>query len=81
MEYKASCYCALTYYQHMKRMKVLANAKRLESLPEEKYNNLIEKEYLKVFGNILDWNNLRTYTEKMQWEKIYNKKGRTFYSP
>ena len=61
------------YYQHMKRMKVLANAKRLESLPEEKYNNLIEKEYLKVFGNILDWNNLRTYTEKMQWEKIYNK--------
>ena len=61
------------YYQHMKRMKVLANAKRLESLPEEKYNDLIEKEYLKVFGNILDWNNLRTYTEKMQWEKIYNK--------
>ena len=61
------------YYQHMKRMKVLANAKRLESLPEEKYNNLIEKEYLKVFGNILDWNNLRTYTEKMQWEKIYDK--------
>lgn len=61
------------YYQHMKRMKVLANAKRLESLPEEKYNDLIEKEYLKVFGNILDWNNLRTYTEKMQWEKIYDK--------
>ncbi|MBO1871819.1 glycosyltransferase [Lachnoanaerobaculum sp. Marseille-Q4761] len=57
----------------MKRMKVLANAKRLESLPEEKYNDLIEKEYLKVFGNILDWNNLRTYTEKMQWEKIYDK--------
>jgi hypothetical protein len=54
-------------------MKVLANAKRLESLPEEKYNDLIEKEYLKVFGNILDWNNLRTYTEKMQWEKIYDK--------
>ena len=61
------------YYQHMKRMKVLANAKRLESLPEEKYNDLIEKEYLKVFGNVLDWNNLRTYTEKMQWEKIYDK--------
>ena len=61
------------YYQHMKRMKVLANAKRLESLPEEKYNDLIEKEYLKVFGNILNWNNLRTYTEKMQWEKIYDK--------
>ena len=61
------------YYQHMKRMKVLANAKRLESLPEEKYSDLIEKEYLKVFGNILDWNNLRTYTEKMQWEKIYDK--------
>ena len=61
------------YYQHMKRMKVLANAKRLESLPEEKYNDLIEKEYLKVFGNILDWNNLRTYTEKVQWEKIYDK--------
>ncbi len=61
------------YYQHIKRVKVLANAMRLEKLPEEKYTDLIEKEYFKIFGRTLDWNNLRTYTEKMQWEKIYNK--------
>ena len=61
------------FYQHIQRVRVLENTKILKNVPEEEYPQLIEKEYKKIFGHSLDWNNLQTYTEKMQWEKIYDK--------
>ena len=35
-----------------------------------------KKLYQKYTGNELDWNNLKRYTEKMQWEKLFNKDER-----
>lgn len=32
----------------------------------------LSKIYLERTGNELDWNNLTSYTEKMQWAKIYD---------
>lgn len=60
-------------YQHIQRMKLLKKTKKFESIPEDKYAEVIEEEYSKVLGHTLNWNNLQTYTEKMQWEKIYDK--------
>ena len=54
-------------------MKILKKIKKMENVPEDKYAELIENEYLKVLGHSLNWDNLQTYTEKMQWEKIYDK--------
>lgn len=34
--------------------------------------NYIAKTYKKCIGRDLDWNNLRTYTEKMQYSKLYD---------
>ena len=61
------------FYQHTQRMKILKKIKKMENVPEDEYAELIENEYLKVLGHSLDWDNLQTYTEKMQWEKIYDK--------
>lgn len=61
------------FYQHMQRLKVIKRIKKMEVISEKEYNKLIEEEYLKVLGHSLNWNNLQTYTEKMQWEKIYDK--------
>ncbi|MCR5399138.1 MAG: glycosyltransferase [Lachnospiraceae bacterium] len=42
------------------------------SIPESEYRNILTQKYEKIFGYELDWNNLTTYTEKMQWDKLYN---------
>lgn len=61
------------FYQHIQRVKKLKIIKKMEIIPETEYPKLIENEYQKTLGHCLDWNNLHTYTEKMQWEKIYDK--------
>lgn len=61
------------FYRHIQRVKVLKKAERMEALPTTEYPKLIETEYQKKIGHSLDWNNLQTYTEKMQWEKLYDK--------
>lgn len=60
-------------YRHTRRMTVLKKAKKMEAVPEEEYAKLVEIEYKKAFGHRLDWNNLQTYTEKMQWEKLFDR--------
>ena len=34
----------------------------------------IERKFRKAMGYRLDWNNLRTFSEKLQWLKLYNRK-------
>jgi len=42
-----------------------------QSLEEQK--NAVAAMYKERIGRELDWDNLQTYTEKMQWEKLYDK--------
>lgn len=44
-----------------------------KSLKEEDYSNALAKIYKKKMGEELDWSNLKTYNEKMQWAKLYDK--------
>jgi len=60
------------YYQHLKRMHRIHKINRIKKMPFEKQLNLIEQTYAERVGHLLDWNNLRTYTEKMQWAKVYD---------
>lgn len=43
------------------------------SLAESRYPEELAKVYKNMTGQELDWNNLRTYNEKMQWAKLYDK--------
>jgi len=43
------------------------------SVSESKYPDLLAKIYRKTTGLELNWNNLVTYNEKMQWAKLYDK--------
>ena len=44
-----------------------------DRIPAVEFPLLLAKIYKQRFGHELDWNNLQTYTEKMQWEKLFNK--------
>lgn len=51
--------------QHFKKMKF-----RRQTIDEQKKS--LEKMFKKKIGRQLDWNNLQTYCEKMQWEKLFD---------
>ena len=46
--------------------------KRLKKYSNEERQRHISKMYYSRTGLRLDWNNLSTYTEKMQWAKLYD---------
>lgn len=61
------------YYQHLQRRRVIRNIEKLKKLSFEQQLLILSKMYEKRIGHPLDWSSLNTYTEKMQWEKIYHK--------
>ncbi|MCX0383542.1 ATP-grasp fold amidoligase family protein [Clostridium perfringens] len=62
-----------SFYGHLSRRKLIRDINKRKKIDEKQYPQMLAKEYKLRIGHELDWNNLRTYTEKMQWEKIYNK--------
>lgn len=60
-------------YAHQKRKANIRRIEKIKKMPFEKQLLILEDMYEKRIGHKLDWNNLRTYTEKMQWEKVYHK--------
>lgn len=69
---KSSFPKAYEYYKHFQRMKMISKANYLSTLTVEDYKKILEEDYFSRIGHKLDWDNLKNYTEKMQWEKIYN---------
>lgn len=57
---------------HLRRRKQIKEINRIKRLSEREQLQLISQTYFKYIGHKLDWNCLRTYTEKMQYEKFYN---------
>lgn len=60
-------------YLHVNRLKVIRNIKKLKRTSHEEKINLINKRYEISHGHPINWENPTTYTEKMQWDKLYNK--------
>lgn len=59
-------------WQHYHRVKEIKRVNELKNRPESEYPELIKARYEEVTGKKLDWNNLVTYREKMQWAKAYD---------
>ena len=60
------------FLSHIKRRLKIINIFFLKRKRIVKKRHILEKMYFKKIGHKLNWNNLTTYTEKMQWEKFYN---------
>lgn len=61
------------FYLHLVRRKRIREIEKLKKIPEAQYRDMLGTIYEERFGRKLDWDNLQTYTEKMQWEKLYDK--------
>ena len=61
------------YYLHIKRLLKIRQINKIKDKPFEDYPAILGEIYSDKIGHELDWNNLQTYTEKMQWEKLYGK--------
>jgi hypothetical protein len=69
------------YAQHIHRRLLIRRNMKYKNMPFNKQLKLVEKCYQERIGHSLDWDNLRTYTEKMQYEKMFHKDDRkTFLS-
>lgn len=63
---------AYDFYSHIQRRRKIREIEALKKLPMEQHIQRLEELYQSHIGHPLDWDNLNTYTEKMQWEKIYD---------
>ena len=61
------------YRLHLLRRKKIKEIEKLKKLPESEYPKMLAQTYENAIGHKLDWDNLQTYTEKMQWAKLYDK--------
>ena len=61
------------WYQHLQRRVRILHINQRKKLTEEQYEQELSRQFLQSVGYELDWNNLNTFTEKMQWAKIHDK--------
>ena len=59
------------WYLHIQRRRCIAFIKKRKKMNPDNYQNEISDQYRKRIGRDLDWNKIETYTEKMQWSKLY----------
>ena len=50
----------------------LQHQKQFYMTPPEYFPMILAQSYQQMHGKPLDWNNLQTWTEKMQWVKLYD---------
>ncbi len=60
------------YCQHLQRRNQIRLINKRKKLSRPEQIKLVEQTYLSRVGHVLDWNNLNTYTEKMQWAKMFD---------
>ena len=59
-------------YEHKGRKKIIRRINKLKKASEEEKIKLINERYEISHGHVMNWENPTLYTEKMQWEKLYN---------
>lgn len=60
------------FYLHMQRRLWILKINKRKKLNPDKYKEEISKQYKQRIGRDIDWNNIVTYTEKMQWSKLHS---------
>lgn len=74
MKYLKRTFPALyDYYQHIVRRHKIRTIKSLKRMSTDQLLEILNIEYENKIGHPLNWASLNTYTEKMQWEKLYHK--------
>ena len=61
------------YHLHLLRKKKIKQIAKLKQLPKTEYPKMLAARYEAAIGHKLNWDILQTYTEKMQWAKLYDK--------
>ena len=64
------------WYEHYQRLKTIREIDRLKNLPLEEQVNILNRAYEQRIGHPICWDDLKCYTEKMQWEKLYHEDER-----
>ncbi len=64
------------WYLHVQRRQCIALIEKRKRLSENEYEHEIAKQYKKRIGHELNWNRFESYTEKMQWAKLYDRDPR-----
>lgn len=67
------------YYNHLQRVKAIRRISEQKKLSVLECAKQDAKLYEEKIGHKLHWDNLRTYTEKMQWEKIFDNNPQKAY--
>ncbi len=60
------------YCQHLQRRQEIKKINSRKKLSRDARLELVEQTYLRRVGHTLNWDELHTYTEKMQWAKMYD---------
>ena len=60
------------YYLHLGRKKKIRETRKLKKLSLIECARKDAQIYEELMGHKLNWNKLETYTEKMQWEKLFD---------
>lgn len=61
------------YRLHLLRKKKIRQIAKLKQIPKTEYPKMLAEKYEDSIGHKLNWDNLQTYTEKMQWAKLFDK--------
>src|SRR5699024_9960479 len=61
----------LNFYHRIKRMSDKYKKSQYAKYSLDDKKEMLAKKYEEMTGEQLDWNNLQTYNEKMQWTKLY----------
>lgn len=59
-------------YEHLKRVKVIKRIAKLKKMPLKERVEILNAAYEERIGHKINWESPTLYTEKMQWEKLYN---------
>lgn len=63
---------AFELYKHYRRKKVIKCSEKRKKHDKEDYKTILNQMYSMRIGHPINWDNPSSYTEKMQWDKLYN---------
>ncbi|MEH6955602.1 ATP-grasp fold amidoligase family protein [Neobacillus drentensis] len=59
------------WYRHLLRLKTVKEINKFKKKDDAQRREILSNMYFERIGHTLNWGNLQSYTEKMQWEKMY----------